>query len=140
MMTQMMLADMEVLKKLTHPNICLFLDAGDHEGALYMVFGCAYRYRGFGVDLADLVQQMPRIDEVTEAFNLPVLRIQGVEADDIIATLAKRFEGQVDRIVIVSSDKDLMQLASEHVSIFHPHCQRLTKLQVVYRFATCFHV
>ena len=54
----------------------------------------------------DLVVQMPRIDEVTTAFNLPTLRLQGMEADDIIATLARKYAGKVDKVVIVSSDKD----------------------------------
>ncbi|UCG38905.1 MAG: DNA polymerase I [bacterium] len=63
----------------------------------------------------DLAVQIPRVDEVVEAFRVPVLRIQGVEADDIIATLVHRYRGEVDRIVIVSSDKDLMQLVGPRV-------------------------
>jgi DNA polymerase-1 len=63
----------------------------------------------------DLKQQLPRIDQVVEAFNIPVLRQPGVEADDIIATLAKRCAGQVNKVVIVSSDKDLMQLVGGNV-------------------------
>ncbi len=63
----------------------------------------------------DLVVQMPRIDEVTTAFNLPTLRLQGMEADDIIATLARKYAGKVDKVVIVSSDKDLMQLVGPGV-------------------------
>ncbi len=63
----------------------------------------------------DLVVQIPRIDEVIEAFRFPTLRLSGYEADDIIATLVRRYEGTVDRVVIVSSDKDLMQLVSDKV-------------------------
>jgi len=63
----------------------------------------------------DLVVQMPRIDELIDAFRLPTIRIPGVEADDIIATLAHMFAPEVDRVVIISSDKDLMQLISEKV-------------------------
>ena len=63
----------------------------------------------------DLVVQMPRIDDVIAAFKLPAIRIQGVEADDIIATLARKYAGEVDRIVIISSDKDLMQLVGGNV-------------------------
>jgi DNA polymerase-1 len=63
----------------------------------------------------DLTVQIPRIDEVVKAFRMPILRISGVEADDIIATLVRRYSEQVDRIVIVSSDKDLMQLVSSDV-------------------------
>jgi DNA polymerase-1 len=63
----------------------------------------------------DLVLQMPRIDDVIAAFRVPSIRIPGVEADDIIATLAHRFAEEVDKVVIVSSDKDLMQLVTDKV-------------------------
>ncbi len=63
----------------------------------------------------DLTVQIPRIEEVMDAFRIPVLRMDGVEADDIIATLVDRFAGQVDSTVIISSDKDLMQLVSPRV-------------------------
>jgi DNA polymerase-1 len=63
----------------------------------------------------DLVLQMPRIDDVIAAFRVPAIRIPGVEADDIIATLAHMYAEKVDKVVIVSSDKDLMQLVTDKV-------------------------
>ena len=63
----------------------------------------------------DLALQIPRIDDLIKAFRLPSIRIPGVEADDIIATLAHRYAQEVDKVVIVSSDKDLMQLISDKV-------------------------
>jgi len=63
----------------------------------------------------DLALQIPRIDDLIEAFRLPSIRIQGVEADDIIATLANRYAREVDKVVIISSDKDLMQLINDKV-------------------------
>ena len=63
----------------------------------------------------DLVVQMPRIDDLIAAFKLPAIRMPGVEADDIIATLAHMYAGKVDKVVIVSSDKDLMQLVGDKV-------------------------
>ncbi len=63
----------------------------------------------------DLVVQLPRIDDVIAAFNVSAIRIPGVEADDIIATLARRYASEVDRVVIISSDKDLMQLINDKV-------------------------
>ncbi len=56
----------------------------------------------------------------TEAFNLPLLELRGFEADDIIATLAKKFSAQGIDTVIVSSDKDLMQLVDGHISMWDP--------------------
>jgi len=63
----------------------------------------------------DLVVQMPRIDDVIAAFRVPAIRIPGMEADDIIATLARSHAGDVDKVVIISSDKDLMQLVTHKV-------------------------
>jgi DNA polymerase-1 len=63
----------------------------------------------------DLVLQMPRIDEVIAAFRVPAIRIPGMEADDIIATLAHMYAEKVDKVIIVSSDKDLMQLVTDKV-------------------------
>ena len=63
----------------------------------------------------DLVVQMPRIDDLIAAFKLPAIRIPGLEADDIIATMARKYAGEVDKVVIVSSDKDLMQLVTDKV-------------------------
>ncbi len=63
----------------------------------------------------DLKVQIPRIEDLTRAFNIAALRLDGYEADDIIATLVDKFAEEVDDIVIVSSDKDLMQLVSHGV-------------------------
>jgi len=63
----------------------------------------------------DLAIQLPRIDDLISAFRLPSIRIQGLEADDIIATLAEQFKGRVDKVVIVSSDKDFMQLVGDKI-------------------------
>ncbi len=64
-----------------------------------------------------LRQQMPRIKEVIEAYRIPAIELAGYEADDIIATLASRWEQEGREIVLVSGDKDLMQLVSDRVSM-----------------------
>jgi DNA polymerase-1 len=61
--------------------------------------------------------QIPRIKEVVRAYRIPTIELEGYEADDIIATLATRWEKQGAEVVIVSGDKDLMQLVSDHVSM-----------------------
>jgi DNA polymerase-1 len=63
----------------------------------------------------ELRQQMTRVREVIDAFRLPVFQCDGVEADDIIATLVKRANAEGLQSVIVSSDKDLMQLVGDSV-------------------------
>ncbi len=66
----------------------------------------------------ELVQQMPYFRELSKAIGLPVLEAPGYEADDIIATLTAKLVAQKKDVVIVSGDKDLMQLVSDHVTIW----------------------
>jgi DNA polymerase-1 len=61
----------------------------------------------------ELAQQLPYIIRVCEAFNIPILKMPGFEADDIIGTLAKRCEKEKVKAVIVSNDKDLCQLVRD---------------------------
>ena len=61
--------------------------------------------------------QIPRIKEIVRAYHIPVIEREGYEADDIIATLAARWEQEGADVVIVSGDKDLMQLVSERVTM-----------------------
>ena len=63
-----------------------------------------------------LVRQLPYVEPMIKAFGLPVLRVGGMEADDIIATMAAR--NGVDDFTIVTSDKDLLQLAGGKVKLF----------------------
>lgn len=58
----------------------------------------------------DLIPQFPLIREATAAFGLPCLELEGYEADDLIATYARCAREKNIKAVIVSSDKDLMQL------------------------------
>ena len=66
----------------------------------------------------DLRPQFPLVRDATRAFNLPCIELEGYEADDIIATYARRAEADGGEAVIISSDKDLMQLVGERVSMF----------------------
>jgi DNA polymerase-1 len=65
----------------------------------------------------DLRMQMEPIREVVRAFNIPVLELQGYEADDIIGALAGRFAGQGGNVVVVTGDKDLMQIVTDRVTL-----------------------
>jgi DNA polymerase-1 len=59
-----------------------------------------------------LIPQIPCIKEVVRGFSIPVIEKEGIEADDIIGTLAKRYAGDDMRVVIVTGDKDLLQLVT----------------------------
>ena len=65
----------------------------------------------------DLGAQIGLSHRVVEAFGLPVLSVPGVEADDSIATLARQAVAAGLRVVICSSDKDLMQLCSDRIQL-----------------------
>ena len=66
----------------------------------------------------DLVPQFGLIREATRAFNLPCVELEGYEADDLIATYARQAEAAGAETTIISSDKDLMQLVTDHVSMY----------------------
>ena len=65
----------------------------------------------------DLVPQFPLVREAAIAFGTPALEMEGFEADDLIATYARQAEAKGARVTIVSSDKDLMQLVSDQISL-----------------------
>ena len=65
----------------------------------------------------DLIPQFPLTRDATRAFGSPAIEMEGFEADDLIATYAKQAEAKGARVTIISSDKDLMQLVSDQVSM-----------------------
>ena len=68
----------------------------------------------------DMVEQLPRIHEMLEILRIPVLEKPGFEADDIIGTLAKRAAEENIETVIVSGDKDMMQLVDSNIVMLNP--------------------
>jgi DNA polymerase-1 len=68
----------------------------------------------------DLIQQQPYIRRALEAFRIPILYYAGFEADDVIGTLSCSLSALGHKVFVVSSDKDMMQLVNEHVSILNP--------------------
>lgn len=68
----------------------------------------------------DLKEQFPRMHEVVKALNLALFCVPGVEADDVIGALARRAEAQGMDVVVVSGDKDLLQLVSNRVRVYDP--------------------
>ncbi|HLT02544.1 MAG TPA: 5'-3' exonuclease H3TH domain-containing protein, partial [Geminicoccaceae bacterium] len=83
----------------------------------------------------DLVPQFPLVREAAEAFGLPVIEIEGYEADDIIATYAREAREAGREVIIVSSDKDLMQLIRPGVQMYDPMKQKpIDRDEVIARF------
>src|SRR2546422_6533591 len=67
-----------------------------------------------------LSRQIPYIHRVVEAFAIPVIKLAGYEADDLIGTLAAQASSQGLEVVIVTGDKDMFQLLSPTVRIYDP--------------------
>ncbi len=67
----------------------------------------------------DLVSQLPLIKKCILAFNIPIYEKEGFEADDVIATIAEKVKDQDMEAVIVSGDKDMLQLVNARVKLFN---------------------
>ena len=68
----------------------------------------------------ELVEQFPWIDRAIDAFNIPTIRMDGYEADDLIGTLSvKASEAGID-VLMFTGDKDFYQLVTDRVKILHP--------------------
>lgn len=74
----------------------------------------------------ELREQVPLMKEVLAAMEIPILTLAGYEADDILGTVAKRMAGEGVEVSIVSGDRDLLQLADEHIKIRIPRTSRGT--------------
>lgn len=65
----------------------------------------------------DLLAQIQYIKKILEAFNIPALKASGFEADDVIATLARRYASEDAQVTVVTGDKDLMQIIDDRISL-----------------------
>ena len=73
----------------------------------------------------ELVEQMPVIKEVVRAYNIPVFEMEGYEADDVIATLAKKAAARSIDVFIVTGDKDMLQIVDKHIKVYNTHKEGL---------------
>ncbi|CAB5043263.1 MAG: DNA polymerase I, partial [Actinobacteria bacterium] len=64
--------------------------------------------------------QVPLIEEVLRALGVKILKVDGFEADDIIATLKKQAEADQYEVLIVTGDRDSFQLVDEHTTVLYP--------------------
>ena len=68
----------------------------------------------------DFDQSVARVGQLLTAFRVPLVAVDGYEADDVIATLAVRAAAQGIEAVIVSGDKDFYQLIGPHIALLNP--------------------
>jgi DNA polymerase I len=106
----------KVLEKHTPDYLGMVFDAGDSERVeLYP------EYKATREKMPDELElSLPRIRQIVEAFRIPVLELEGYEADDVIGTLAARAADAGLETVIVSGDKDFYQLIRPHVCLLNP--------------------
>jgi DNA polymerase-1 len=82
------------------------------------------QYGGYKANRAempgDLVQQIPYIRRALEGYRIPILQLEGYEADDVIGTLARKAAAESYPVFVVSSDKDMLQLVNERVCVLNP--------------------
>ncbi len=82
-------------------------------------------YKGTRKPMAEeLRQQVPLMKEMLKAMGVKIIEKEGYEADDIIGTIAKRSEKEGLVVSVVSGDRDLLQLATEHIKIRIPKTKR----------------
>src|SRR5580704_19391796 len=82
------------------------------------------QYGGYKANRAemplDLVQQVPYIRRALEGYRIPILQLEGYEADDVIGTLARKAATASYSVFVVSSDKDMLQLVNDKVCVLNP--------------------
>ncbi len=79
----------------------------------------------------DLQVQIPYIKELVRAFNICSFEIPGVEADDIIASAARILSRKGYKVIVVSGDKDLLQLVDDRIVVWEPMKDRVMDAQAV---------
>ncbi|MEE9394916.1 MAG: DNA polymerase I [Planctomycetota bacterium] len=67
----------------------------------------------------DMREQIPWMKKVTEGFRVPLIELPGFEADDVIGTLARRADAEGFEVMIVSGDKDFMQLVTDRTKLYN---------------------
>src|SRR6185295_1018712 len=99
----------------------------EHVGISFDLPGATFRHEEYREYKAhrrrmedDLAVQLPYVSRVCQIFGLPRQDVPGFEADDVIATLAAQAVAGGRKVVVVSGDKDLLQLVSDDVLVLNP--------------------
>ena len=79
----------------------------------------------------DLSVQIPHIKEITKGFNIPVMEMQGFEADDLIGALGRMAEEAGFFVVMVTGDKDFVQLVTDKAVIWDPMKEKTIDIKAV---------
>lgn len=92
----------------------------DHKSANVRVQEFEYYKAHRDATPEDIIISEPYIREIIKAMHIPILEVEGYEADDVIGTLAKRLSKQNYDVYMVTPDKDFAQLVEENIKIYKP--------------------
>ncbi len=102
-------------EKPTHLAVAFDLHAPTFRHEMYK------EYKGTRSPMPDeLREQIPVMKNLLQTMNIPIMEFAGLEADDILGTMAKKAQANGMEAVIMSGDRDLLQIADEHIKIRIP--------------------
>jgi|TARA_R100000479_G_scaffold43446_1_gene19868 DNA polymerase-1 len=102
-------------EKPDHLAICFDKDGSKERKEMYP------EYKANRDETPDVIRQsIPIIKDIIKAMHIPCIEISGMEADDIIGTLAKQAEKENYQVFMVTPDKDFAQLVSENIFMYRP--------------------
>ena len=109
-----------------------------HIGVAFDPHGGTFRHKAFPLYKAQREETpeairfaVPVIKEILEAYRIPVLEVQGYEADDVIGTLAHQADQQGIETYMMTPDKDYGQLVTERVRIYRPPVGRNSEAEIL---------
>ncbi len=106
----------DLLRKEKPTHIAVVFDLGQSDRAVEHDFYKANRQE----TPEDILTSVPYIREIIQAFDIPIIELEGYEADDLIGTIAKKAERHGYKVFMVTPDKDFGQLVSENIFIWKP--------------------
>ena len=107
----------DVIKREKPDHLAVCFDKGGSHARTEMYED----YKGNRDETPDVIRQsIPIIQDIINAMHIPCVELEGLEADDIIGTLAKQAEKQNYQVFMVTPDKDFGQLVSENIFMYRP--------------------
>ncbi|MGI5825886.1 MAG: 5'-3' exonuclease [Patescibacteria group bacterium] len=79
----------------------------------------------------ELVSQIQKVHDLVKAFNIPIYAVDGYEADDVIGSIAKQAAEQGEKVLIVTGDKDFMQLVDDEKIMLYMPTRGLSEAQII---------
>lgn len=113
-------------------NKLLHQEKPDYLSVCFDLKGPTFRHKKFEDYKAQrkpmpdsLITQMPLIKEMVAAYNIPIFELEGFEADDLLATIAKKLATEGVEVYLVTGDKDALQLVNSHIKVYNPQKDNL---------------